>query len=122
MAQLALKRTWKGGGLVQTMLRTSATNFLMMVIATLTSIVTARMFGVVGKGELSAILFWPTLLAGLVGFGLPTSLIYNLKQSQAGGGELVRAGFLFQIPVSLVAGFVAWQGSMPASHSPGISM
>ncbi|OXS58282.1 hypothetical protein B1A99_13800 [Cohnella sp. CIP 111063] len=109
--QLAAGRAWKGGGLVQTMLRTSATNFLMMAIATLTSIVTARMFGVVGKGELSAILFWPTLLAGLVGFGLPTSLIYNLKQSQAaGGGELVRAGFLFQIPVSLIAGFVAWQG------------
>ncbi len=109
--QLAAGRAWKGSGLVQTMLRTSATNFLMMAIATLTSIVTARMFGVVGKGELSAILFWPTLLAGMVGFGLPTSLIYNLKQSQAAdGGELVRAGFLFQIPVSLVAGYVAWQG------------
>ncbi|XID93095.1 lipopolysaccharide biosynthesis protein [Paenibacillaceae bacterium WGS1546] len=110
MAQAAIRRAWKGNGLAQTMLRTSATNLLMMVVATLTSIVTARMFGVVGKGELSAILFWPTLIAGLVGFGLPTSLIYNLKRSQGGGGDFVRTGFLFQIPVSLVAGFVAWHG------------
>lgn len=79
-----------------------------MVISTLTSIVTARMFGVVGKGEFSAILFWPTLLAGLVGFGLPTSLIYNLKQNKGSAGDFVRAGFLFQIPVSIIVGVIAW--------------
>ncbi|WP_373230138.1 oligosaccharide flippase family protein [Cohnella sp.] len=108
MAQLAIHKAWKGNGLVQTVLRTSATNFLVMVISTLTSIVTARMFGVIGKGEFSAILFWPTLLAGLVGFGLPTSLIYNMKQNKSGGGDFVRAGFLFQIPVSVVVGIIAW--------------
>jgi len=98
----------KGSGLFQTILRTSATNLLVMIISTLTSIVTARMFGVVGKGEFSAILFWPTLLAGLVGFGLPTSLIYNLKQNKGSGADFVRAGFLFQIPVSVIVGIVAW--------------
>ncbi|TFE28174.1 lipopolysaccharide biosynthesis protein [Cohnella luojiensis] len=109
MAQLAaIHRAWKGNGLLQTILRTSATNFLVMVLSTLTSIVTARMFGVVGKGEFSAILFWPTLLAGVVGFGLPTSLIYNMKQNKGGGGEFVRAGFLFQISVSIVSGTIAW--------------
>ncbi len=108
MAQLAIHKVWRGNGLVQTVLRTSATNLLVMVISTLTSIVTARMFGVVGKGEFSAILFWPTLLAGLVGFGLPTSLIYNMKQNKGGGGDFVRAGFLFQIPVSVIVGIVAW--------------
>lgn len=108
MAQIAIHKAWKGNGLVQTILRTSATNFLVMVISTLTSIMTARMFGVVGKGELSAILFWPTLLAGLVGFGLPTSLIYNMKKNQSSGGDFVRAGFLFQILVSLIVGIVAW--------------
>src|SRR4051794_18297265 len=110
MAHLAaIQRAWKGNGLVQTILRTSATNFLVMVISTLTSIVTARMFGVVGKGEFSAIIFWPTLLAGVVGFGLPTSLIYNMKQSKSGsGGEFVRAGFLYQISISIVVGVVAW--------------
>ncbi len=108
MSQLAFHRVWRGDGLLQTILRTSATNFLVMVISTMTSIVTARMFGVVGKGEFSAILFWPTLLAGLVGFGLPTSLIYNLKQNKGSGADLIRAGFLFQIPVSIIVGIVAW--------------
>jgi O-antigen/teichoic acid export membrane protein len=108
MAQMAIHKAWKGNGFVQTILRTSATNFLVMVISTLISIVTARMFGVIGKGEFSAILFWPTLLAGLVGFGLPTSLIYNMKQNNGHGGDFVRAGFLFQIPVSVIVGIVAW--------------
>lgn len=108
MAQLAISKAWKGNGLVQTIMRTSATNLLVMVISTLTSIVTARMFGVVGKGEFSAILFWPTLLAGLVSFGLPTSLIYNMKQNKGIGGDFVRAGFLFQIPVSILVGIVTW--------------
>jgi len=103
-----MHKTSKGSGLFQTILRTSATNLLVMIISTLTSIVTARMFGVVGKGEFSAILFWPTLLAGLVGFGLPTSLIYNLKQNKGNGADFVRAGFLFQIPVSVIVGIVAW--------------
>jgi O-antigen/teichoic acid export membrane protein len=108
MAQLAFHKVWRGNGLLQTILRTSMTNLLVMVISTLTSIVTARMFGVVGKGEFSAILFWPTLLAGLVGFGLPTSLIYNMKQHKGNGADFVRAGFLFQIPVSVIVGIVAW--------------
>jgi O-antigen/teichoic acid export membrane protein len=108
MAELTMHKTLKGSGLFQTILRTSATNLLVMIISTLTSIVSARMFGVVGKGEFSAILFWPTLLAGLVGFGLPTSLIYNLKQNKGNGADFVRAGFLFQIPVSVIVGIVAW--------------
>ncbi|WP_040951908.1 oligosaccharide flippase family protein [Gorillibacterium massiliense] len=112
MEQVAVKAGsgWKSKGLVQTIMRTSAANLLVMVISTLTSIVTARMFGVAGKGEFSAILFWPTLLAGLVGFGLPTSLIYNMKNNKdAGiGADFVRAGFLFQIPVSVVVGVVSW--------------
>ncbi|TJY43451.1 hypothetical protein E5161_06090 [Cohnella pontilimi] len=108
MTQLAIRKAWKSGGLAQTILRTSATNLLIMVVSTVTSIVTARMFGVVGKGEFSAILFWPTLLAGLTGFGLPTSLIYNMKQNKGSAGDFVQAGFLFQIPVSIAAGIIAW--------------
>ncbi|WP_424767438.1 lipopolysaccharide biosynthesis protein [Paenibacillus sp. sgz302251] len=113
MAQLAIHKAWKENGLAQTIFRTSAANLLVMIFSTLTSIVTARMFGVVGKGEFSAILFWPTLLAGLVSFGLPTSLIYNIKQNKGSGAAFVKAGFLFQIPVSVIVGVVAWSW-MPA--------
>ncbi|KRE44903.1 oligosaccharide flippase family protein [Paenibacillus sp. Soil522] len=108
MAQLAIRKVLKGNGLVQTILRTSATNFMVMVVTTLTSIVTARMFGVAGKGEFSAILFWATFLVGVVGFGLPTSLIYNMKQHVGKGAEYIRAGFLFQLPVSIIVGVISW--------------
>lgn len=108
MAQLAIRKVLKGNGLVQTILRTSATNFMVMVVTTLTSIVTARMFGVAGKGEFSAILFWATFLVGIVGFGLPTSLIYNMKQHVGKGAEYIRAGFLFQLPVSIIVGVISW--------------
>lgn len=108
MSQLAIHKTWKAGGLAGTILRTSATNLLVMVLTTLTSIATARMFGVVGKGEFSAILLWPTLLAGIVSFGLPTSLIYNVKRNAGKGSELIRTGFLFQVPVAAITGCIAW--------------
>ncbi|AJY75715.1 oligosaccharide flippase family protein [Paenibacillus beijingensis] len=108
MAQLAVHKVLKGSGIFQTIMRTSAVNLLVMILSTLTAIVTARMFGVVGKGEFSAVLFWPTFLAGVVGFGLPTSLIYNMKRTSGKGAEYVRAGFLFQIPVSVIVGVVSW--------------
>ncbi|MBM7563606.1 oligosaccharide flippase family protein [Paenibacillus sacheonensis] len=104
----AVKKRLTGGGAFQTILHTSAANLLIMILSTLTSIVTARLFGVVGKGELSAILFWPTLLSGLVSFGLPTSLIFNMRTNAGQATEYVRAGFLFQIPVSLIVGIAAW--------------
>ncbi|MHA6480436.1 lipopolysaccharide biosynthesis protein [Paenibacillus sp. strain BS8-2] len=108
MAQLAIQKRLSGNGLVQTIMQTSAANFLVMVITTITSILTARMFGVEGKGEFTAILFWPTFLVGIVGFGLPTSLIYNMKQQAGKGAEFIRAGFLYQLAVSIVVGVVSW--------------
>ncbi|WP_274650376.1 lipopolysaccharide biosynthesis protein [Paenibacillus humicola] len=117
----ALRKALSGEGVFRTILNTSAANLFIMVLSTLTSIVTARLFGVVGKGEFSAILFWPTLLSGLVGFGLSTSLIYNMKMNANWAAAYVRAGFMFQIPVSIVVGTVAWiflphwLGNYPAS-------
>jgi O-antigen/teichoic acid export membrane protein len=102
------KRALAGRGAVSAIVRTSAANLLIMVLSTLTSIATARWFGVEGKGEFSAILFWPTLLAGVLSFGLPTSLIYNRRSHPALGAEFVRASFLIQLPVSLLAGIAAW--------------
>lgn len=104
----SIQKRFTGQGAFQAILHTSAANLLIMILGTLTSVVTARLFGVEGKGEFSAILFWPTLLAGLVSFGLPTSLIFNMRTNEAKATEYVRAGFLFQAPVSLIVGFVAW--------------
>lgn len=114
-----LGRLLGGGGAMAAIARTSAANLLIVLLATATSIATARWFGVAGKGEFSAIQFWPTLLAGVLSFGLPTSLIYNLRSNPAHAPAYIRAGFLFQLPVCLLAGAVAWT-CLPAwlAHYP----
>ncbi|WP_339285957.1 oligosaccharide flippase family protein [Paenibacillus sp. FSL R5-0486] len=111
MAQFALRKVFRGNGLMSAIFQTSGTNLLVMTLTMLSSILTSRMFGVEGKGAFSAILFWPALLTGLVGFGLPTSIIYNIKQSATEkSAQYVRLSFLFQVPVCIIIGIVAWFG------------
>ncbi|THF73695.1 hypothetical protein E6C55_28155 [Cohnella fermenti] len=101
------------GGALGAILGTSAVGVAVMLVGMASSVVTARWFGVEGKGEFSAIVFWPTLLAGLLSFGLPTSLIYNRRSRPEQSADVVRAGFLFQLPVCVLAGLAAWFG-LPA--------
>ncbi|WP_440117231.1 lipopolysaccharide biosynthesis protein [Paenibacillus sp. QZ-Y1] len=109
MSQLALPKLLKGNSLLQTIVHTSGTNVIIMVFTTITSIITSRMFGVEGKGAFSAILFWPTFLIGLVSWGLPTSIIYNLKREAAEkSAEYLRLSFMVQIPISIILGAIAW--------------
>ncbi|WP_438448535.1 lipopolysaccharide biosynthesis protein [Gorillibacterium sp. sgz5001074] len=94
-------------GIVATILLTSFTNVSVLLLTTLISILTARMLGVEGRGELSAILFWPTFLAGLIGLGLPTSLIYHVKrEGQTAQYFRYAAGTL--LPLGVLAGVIAW--------------
>lgn len=109
MSQLALPKLLKSNSLLQTIVHTSGTNVIIMVFTTITSIITSRMFGVEGKGAFSAILFWPTFLIGLVSWGLPTSIIYNLKREAAEkSAEYLRLSFMVQIPISFILGAIAW--------------
>ncbi|MBB6635817.1 lipopolysaccharide biosynthesis protein [Cohnella thailandensis] len=119
---IARGRALSGRGALSAIMRTSAASTIVMLVSMISSVVTARWFGVEGKGEFSAIVFWPTLLAGVLSFGLPTSLIYNRRSNPEQGADVVRAGFLFQLPVCLLAGVVAWYG-LPAwmgNYSDGI--
>lgn len=118
----AAKRVFTGDSLAKTIMRTSFNNFFVLIVTTLTSILTARMLGVEGKGELAAVIFWPTLIGSVLSFGLPTSLIYNLKKKTGTTEELLALSLWIQIPASLLAGAVAWV-FMPAwlnGYSPDI--
>ncbi|WP_427179361.1 oligosaccharide flippase family protein [Paenibacillus sp. TC-CSREp1] len=97
-------------GLVQTILMTSFANILIMAVTTLTSILTARLFGAVGRGELAAVLFWPSFLSGLAALGLPTSLIFNVKRNQKQLSIYVGMSFAIQIPISVLVGLISWYG------------
>ncbi|GGA45078.1 lipopolysaccharide biosynthesis protein [Paenibacillus physcomitrellae] len=104
----AAKQMFSGNSLAKTIMRTSFNNFFVLIVTTLTSILTARMLGADGKGELSAVLFWPALLGSLIGFGLPTSLIYSLKNKTGSVPQLLSLALRIQLPAALLAGAAAW--------------
>lgn len=52
----AARKVFTGDSLAKTIMRTSFNNFFVLIVTTLTSILTARMLGVEGKGELAAVL------------------------------------------------------------------
>ncbi|SDT17474.1 Membrane protein involved in the export of O-antigen and teichoic acid [Paenibacillaceae bacterium GAS479] len=97
----------RGKGSLATIARTSGANMLILLLGTLGSILTARLLGAEGKGELAAILFWPAFLASLTGFGLPTSLIYQVKRG-APLRETAAFALSLLLPISLITGAVAW--------------
>lgn len=107
---IAVVSSNKQHSLVQTILMTSFANVLIMAVTTLTSILTARMFGATGRGELAAVLFWPSFLSGLAAFGLPTSLIFNVKRNQHQLSTYIRMSFAVQVPISVIVGMISWWG------------
>ncbi|ANY73377.1 hypothetical protein BBD41_12720 [Paenibacillus ihbetae] len=86
----------------------SFTNLSIMLLTMLHSIITARVLGVEGRGELAAILFWPMFISGLIGLGLPTSLIYNVKQGIGNTPVYMKASLSYLVPAGIFAGAVAW--------------
>ncbi|MCM1981525.1 lipopolysaccharide biosynthesis protein [Lyngbya confervoides] len=58
------------------------TFFQIVILATniLTGMVTARILGSEGRGELAAINLWPNLIGQILALGLGPSLLYNLKK------------------------------------------
>ncbi|MFE6075311.1 lipopolysaccharide biosynthesis protein [Paenibacillus sp. NPDC057886] len=110
MMELAPKGNIQQRNMYIAILMTSFTNILILGITTVTSIITSRMFGAEGKGELAAILFWPGFLTNLATLGLPTALIYHIKKNNKQIPVFTGIGFLLQIPVSIVVGVISWFG------------
>lgn len=107
---MAVAKNRRDYSMIQNILMTSFANILIMGVTTLTSIVTARMFGATGKGELAAVLFWPAFISGLAALGLPTSLIYNVKKHSDQLPTYISMSFAVQLPISLIAGIISWFG------------
>lgn len=108
MNVIAFRKVFRGKGIAGVIFRTSFTNVVVLVLTTLTSILTARLLGVVGKGELAAVLFWPMFLSGLLSLGLPTSLIYNLKKDAEHAADYIKLCMLVLLPLGALAGIIAW--------------
>ncbi|MEW4430055.1 oligosaccharide flippase family protein [Paenibacillus pabuli] len=105
---IAIAKPPRQRSMLQTIFMTSFANIAIMALTTITSILTARMFGATGKGELATVLFWPALLSGLAAFGLPTSLIYNVKKYQQQLSTYIGMSFVVQLPISIIVGLISW--------------
>jgi O-antigen/teichoic acid export membrane protein len=68
---------------------TLITNILLAILALVGGILTARMLGPTGRGELAAIQTFPTILASLAMVGVPDALVYfSARQSESVGSML----------------------------------
>lgn len=68
-----------------------------------TGVITARVLGSDGRGELAAMTLWPQFLAFAVTFGLPKSLLYNLKNNPRSQSELFATSLLMSGILGLLA-------------------
>jgi O-antigen/teichoic acid export membrane protein len=69
----------------------------------LTGIVSARVLGTDGRGEMSAMLVWPMLLAYLLTLGLPSAIRYWIRREPDRRSEFFTVSFISATLASLVA-------------------
>lgn len=74
----------------------------------LSSVLAARLLGPQGRGDLAAIILWPTLLAFLFSVGMDQSIIFHVGRKDFSVSEVWTAGLLIGLCLSVcavVAGF-----------------
>lgn len=71
-----------------------------------TGILTARLLLPTGRGELAAITLWSQFLAGLTTFGLPSALIYHIRNRPKQTGDLLSNALAMSVILSCLAGLV----------------
>lgn len=72
-----------------------------------TGILTARLLGPAGRGELAAMILWPLFIANVTTLGVPSSLIYHLRRRPDEREELVTNGFAMAALMGTVAAAAA---------------
>lgn len=72
-----------------------------------TGVLTARILGADGRGELAAMILWPLFVASVTTLGVPSSLIYHLRNRTDNPQHLASTGFVTSAAMGVVAGLVA---------------
>ena len=89
---------------------TAATNLTLAVLGMMTGIVSARLLGPKGRGELAAIQNTPTFIGSLAMLGLPDALIYYTARDPGCAGRYLSTASLFALAASvpfMVGGYMA---------------
>lgn len=92
------------------------------VLGLVTNIATARTLSPLGKGELTAVLLWPTLFAAFGGLGVSQSAVYYAGQNTDRMGVVAGVAFASSAVLGVLIGVAGWV-AMPhvlADYSPDI--
>lgn len=87
---------------------TTATNLVITGCNVLTGILVARLLQPQGRGELAAILNWPSFLGMLATLGLTESLVYFTARTPRRAGRYLASGVLVTLSASVILVVVGW--------------
>jgi O-antigen/teichoic acid export membrane protein len=74
-----------------------------------TGILSVRLLGPVGEGQLTAIQTWPLLFGSLAMLGLPEALVYFISRDPGRSRQLTSTAMILAIVSAIVVGGAAWQ-------------
>ena len=80
MPQLQLSAKWAWASIRRPSATTAISNTVILGAYTVTGVVTARMLGPAGRGQLTFVLLWSGLINTVGSLGLPTSVAYHLAR------------------------------------------
>lgn len=74
----------------------------------ITGVITARVLGPSGRGDLAVVLFWPSVLTSLLDAPVMESVAIRTARNPNGGAPAVSSGIVLSVAGSIVAGAVGW--------------
>jgi O-antigen/teichoic acid export membrane protein len=77
-----------------------------IILTTGTGIVSARLLGPEGRGQLAAMTLWPHFLGGLFAAGLPAALTYNLKRRPEEASTLFAGALTCAVTVGAIGALI----------------
>jgi antigen flippase len=97
-----------GGSSSGAALQTALTRALLLGLNLATSIVVAHFLGPTGRGELSALVLWPPLLASIFSLGVPWAFLYYERKDPEDRDTLFSAAMLLTTLLSVVMVVAGW--------------
>jgi O-antigen/teichoic acid export membrane protein len=91
-----------GSALLRYVSMSLGASLTIQVLNVATGVLTARMLGPAGKGELTAVMLWPGLLASLGFLGLTDAITYFASQKPARGQAILGTGLVAALVQSTV--------------------
>jgi O-antigen/teichoic acid export membrane protein len=108
--------------ILRPLLATAGTNFALAALGLLTGVLVARLLGPRGRGELTAIQTWPSVIATASMLGLPDALVYFSAREPRRVGSRLGSAMLLGLLTSTIVGGLAYV-AMPtllAAQSTGV--